>query len=571
MKRIYGIDLGTTFSAIAYVDANGKPIVVPNAENKRTTPSVVLFEGDQVVVGDAAREFILTRPDDVVSFIKRSMGDPDFLFENRGKAWRPEEISALILKKVADDAALFLGEKIEDVVITCPAYFGINEREATRQAGELAGLNVRHILNEPTAAALSYGFLENEQKRVVFVYDLGGGTFDVTMMDIDHKSVKVICTGGDHQLGGNDWDNRLAAYMAEIFAQKTGIREDILDDPVTCQDLVATAERAKKVLSTREHCDVAVTYGGRRERFTIARDTFDHLTRDLLERTVLLTHAMLEEARKKGYYGVNDIIMVGGSSRMPQVTERLVREFGKKPRLYNPDEAVVCGAAVCGWKLLVEGNISERMGGHVAPGKAMPGFAAFTASARASEKAVEQGDEIEISLEDLERITQEVARELAEKNGYSESAVRKGLVDVVDVTSKSFGVVALNRDEEEGIVNLVLKNTETPVSVRRLFHTSEKNQKVVVVQIVENDSSDEWAPIEFGRLLGYATFELPKGLPVRAPVEIVFIINREGRLEITAKERTTGSQISVFIKRDFTVRSKGRKQTREPISDTFNI
>ncbi|MBI5844966.1 MAG: Hsp70 family protein [Deltaproteobacteria bacterium] len=570
MKRIYGIDLGTTFSAIAYVDANGKPVVALNAENKRTTPSVVLFDGDQVVVGDAAREFILTRPDDVVNFIKRSMGDPDFLFENRGKAWRPEEISALILKKVVDDAALTLGEKIKDVVITCPAYFGINEREATRQAGELAGLNVRHILNEPTAAALAYGFLESDEKRVVFVYDLGGGTFDVTMMDIDHKSVKVICTGGDHQLGGNDWDNRLAAYMAEMFSQKTGIREDILDDPVTCQDLVATAERAKKVLSQRENCDVAVTYGGRRERFTIARSTFEHLTRDLLERTVLLTHAMLEEARKKGYYGVNEIIMVGGSSRMPQVNERLIREFGKKPRLYNPDEAIVCGAAVCGWKLLVEGNISEKLGGHVAPGNAQPGFGAFASAAKA---AGHEGsaDEVEVTLEDLERITQDVAKELAEKSGYSESAVRKSLVDIVDVTSKSFGVVALNRDEEEGIVNLVLKNTETPVSVRRLFHTSEKNQKVVVVQIVENDSSEEWAPIEFGRLLGYATFELPKGLPVRAPVEIVFIINREGRLEITAKERTTGSEISVFIKRDFTVRSKGRKQTREPISDTFDF
>ena len=565
MKRIYGIDLGTTFSAIAYVDPNGKPVVVANAENKRTTPSVVLFDEGQIVVGEAAKEFCLSRPDDVVSYIKRSMGDPDFLFEYRGQNYRPEEISSFILRKVVQDAEKSLGQKIEDVVITCPAYFGINEREATRQAGEIAGLTVRHILNEPTAAAMAYGFLENDEKRVVFVYDLGGGTFDVTMMDIAEKSVKVICTGGDHQLGGNDWDNRLAIYMAEIFAQKTGVKDDILDDPMTCQDLVATAERAKKVLSQRDRCDVSVTYGGERVRFEITRSTFEHITRDLLERTILLTHAMLEEARKKGYYGVDDIIMVGGSSRMPQVMERMEQEFGRKPRLYNPDEAVVCGAAVCGWKLLVEENISAKLGSGALPSPTAKPYRETVGPAPGTE------EEVDITLEDLERITQEVAKELAEKTGCSEETVRRGQVKVVDVTSKSFGVVALNRDEEEGIVNLISKNTEVPAKVRRIFHTSEKNQKSVVIQIVEDDATEEWVPIEFGRLLGYATFELPKGLPPHAPVEIAFIINREGRLEISAKERTHGSEVSVSIKRDFTVKARGRRKTREPIADDWDF
>ena len=201
MKRIYGIDLGTTYSSIAYVDEFGKAVVIPNSENERVTPSVVFFDGDAVVVGGVAKESARLYPNEVVSFIKRSMGEPNFLFEHGGKNYRPEEISAYVLKKVAQDAEEKLGDKITDVVITCPAYFGINEREATKIAGEIAGFNVRQIINEPTAAAIAYGSIEQTDNKVVLVYDLGGGTFDITMIDIRPDAIQVICTGGGPQPG----------------------------------------------------------------------------------------------------------------------------------------------------------------------------------------------------------------------------------------------------------------------------------------------------------------------------------------------------------------------------------
>ncbi|MFO7838984.1 MAG: Hsp70 family protein, partial [Desulfosalsimonadaceae bacterium] len=214
-KRIFGIDLGTTYSSAAYVDEFGKAVIIPNAENERITPSVVFFDGDAVVVGDVAKESAKLYPNEVVSFVKRSMGEPNFVFEYNNEEYRAEELSAYILKKLAQDAAQYLGETVEDVVITCPAYFGINEREATRKAGEIAGFNVRQIINEPTAAAIAYGTLDTTDNRVVLVYDLGGGTFDITMIDIRKDSVEVVCTGGDHNLGGKDWDDRIVTYMVE--------------------------------------------------------------------------------------------------------------------------------------------------------------------------------------------------------------------------------------------------------------------------------------------------------------------------------------------------------------------
>ncbi|RLC16944.1 MAG: Hsp70 family protein, partial [Deltaproteobacteria bacterium] len=194
-KKIYGIDLGTTYTSIAVVDEYGKPVIIPNSDNQHITPSVVFFDGDNVVVGEVAKENSKIYPNEVVSFIKRSMGEPDFLFEYNGKTFRAEEISSFIIRKMVQDAEQYSGRKISDVVITCPAYFGINEREATRRSGEIAGYNVRQIINEPTAAAIAYGSVETSQEKVVLVYDLGGGTFDITMIDIQSNAIEVICTG----------------------------------------------------------------------------------------------------------------------------------------------------------------------------------------------------------------------------------------------------------------------------------------------------------------------------------------------------------------------------------------
>ena len=345
LKRVYGIDLGTTYSAIAYVDEHGKPVIVPNQESERITPSVVLFDGDNIIVGNTAKESAKVEPHRVVSRIKQHMGDPNFVFEYEGQAFSPEDISSFILRKVVGDAEIALGEKITDVVITCPAYFGTPEREATANAGRLAGLNVRAILNEPTAAAIAYG-LEQGEDQTVLVYDLGGGTFDITMIEIKDRLIRVICTGGDHRLGGVLWDEAIVMYLAEQFRTQTGEAADPLDDPEVLNDLFLQAERGKKTLTQRDKAPFRVTHAGQQARVELDRDKFEEITKHLLDRTIELTHEMLADARAKGYTQFDKIILVGGATRMPQVRNRLVAEFNIEPEIYDPDEAVAKGAAL---------------------------------------------------------------------------------------------------------------------------------------------------------------------------------------------------------------------------------
>ena len=249
--KVYGIDLGTTYSCIAYMDEHNKPVVLTNSNGYRTTPSVVFFEDEDeatnIVVGDAAKESGKLYPNDVVSFVKRQMGT-DYEFWNKSEKYRAEEISALILRKLVKDAEDKVGEEVKDAVITVPAYFGINEREATKKAGEIAGLNVIDIINEPTAAAIAYGVSRDTSKKVL-VYDLGGGTFDVTLIDISPEAIEVIVTGGDHNLGGKNWDDAIINYLVEQYHEQTGNNDDILDDAETAKELEVGAENAKKTLS----------------------------------------------------------------------------------------------------------------------------------------------------------------------------------------------------------------------------------------------------------------------------------------------------------------------------------
>jgi molecular chaperone DnaK len=334
---------------------------LPNAENQRVTPSVVFFDGDSIVVGEVAKECSKLYPNEVVSFIKRSMGEPDYIFEYKKRAYRPEEISSYILRKLAQDAETSLGEKVTDVVITCPAYFGINEREATRVAGEIAGFSVRQIINEPTAAAIAYGAAEPSEKKVVLVYDLGGGTFDITMIEIRIDSIEVICTGGDHNLGGKDWDDRIVTYLVQEFQKVVGTDEDILEDPDTWQDLQLSAERSKKVLSQRDITPISITHGGERVKVILERQKFEEITQDLLERTIVFTQEMLQEAKAKGYNDFDEIILVGGATRMPQIPRRLKEELGMETKLFDPDEAVAKGAAIYGWKLSLNDGLAKRI------------------------------------------------------------------------------------------------------------------------------------------------------------------------------------------------------------------
>ncbi|MBC2715985.1 MAG: Hsp70 family protein [Desulfobacteraceae bacterium] len=530
-KRIFGIDLGTTYSSIAYVDEYGKAVIIPNAENERVTPSVVFFDEDSIVVGDVAKESSKLYPNEVVSFVKRSMGEPNFIFLHNSEEYRAEEISAYVLKKLAQDAEQYLGEKVTDVVVTCPAYFGINEREATRKAGEIAGFNVRHIINEPTAAAIAYGSLDSNDERVVLVYDLGGGTFDITMIDIRKDSVEVICTGGDHNLGGKDWDDRIVAHIVELFQSETGTDEDILDDPDTWQDLQLTSEKAKKILSQRPKTPISVTHGGERVKMIIEREKFEEITEDLLERTIEFTKEMLEEAKNKGYERFDEIILVGGATRMPQIKSRIEDNFSITPKVFDPDESVAKGAAIYGWKLSLNDGLVERL-------------------SQKTNKPIKEIDDISVMIESKELSAQdfkEAAQEVADETGYTLPSIERSMLKVKNVTSKSFGIVAHTPQDDEIVFNIVLRNTTVPITLKKNFYTAIPDQKTVLIRIMESETSRVEVPPDHAVEIKTAVLNLPPNLPADLPIEITFTLNEEGRLHITAMETSGSLQVDVMV------------------------
>jgi len=531
MKKVFGIDLGTTYSSIAYVDEYGKPVILPNAENQHLTPSVVFFDEGNIVVGDVAKESSKIYPDEVVSFVKRSMGEPNFLFEYDSKTYRAEEISSYIIRKVVQDAEQNLGEKITDVVITCPAYFGINEREATKKAGEIAGYNVRQIINEPTAAAIAYGNIESSERKTVLVYDLGGGTFDITMIEIKPDAIEVICTGGDHNLGGKDWDDRIVSYLVEEFKNKTGIEEDILDDPDTCQELQLSAEKAKKVLSQRAKTPVAITHGGERVKVEIELKKFEEITTDLLERTIAFIHDMLEEARKKGYDKFDEIILVGGATRMPLIMKRIKEEFSIEPKSFEPDESIAKGAAIYGCKLALNDGLIKKISENT--GKKIEPF----------DDLIELTDAVDVTPAQI----QEAARQVADETGYTLAAVERSAVKVKNVTSKSFGVIVRNRQNEELVFNLITRNTSVPVNTKKAFFTGIADQETVLIRIMENETSETTLPPQYAIEIGTAVLDLPEGLPADLPVEITFNLDMDGCLQINAVETYKSRGVDVTL------------------------
>ncbi len=534
LKRIFGIDLGTTYSSIAYVDEYGKAVILPNAENQRVTPSVVFFDGDSIVVGEIAKECSKLYPNEVVSFIKRSMGESDFIYEYKKRAYRAEELSSYVLRKLAQDAETSLGEKVTDVVITCPAYFGINEREATRVAGEIAGFNVRQIINEPTAAAIAYGAAEPSEKKVVLVYDLGGGTFDITMIEIRIDSIEVICTGGDHNLGGKDWDDRIVAYLVQEFQKTLDTDEDILEDPDTWQDLQLSAERSKKILSQRDITPISITHGGERIKVVLERKKFEEITQDLLERTVVFTQEMLQEAKAKGYSDFDEIILVGGATRMPQIPHRLKEEFGSEPKMFDPDEAVAKGAAIYGWKLSLNDGLAKRI----------------------ADKSIKGMDHDSIIDLTPDLIVKQMPQEVADAVGYTIGAVKKSRVSIKDVTSKSFGVVVRNPEDRELVYNLIVKNTPVPVDVTKAFFTAVVNQETVFIRIMENESKEETVFLSESMEIGTAILKLPNGLPAEQPIEISFKLNEEGRLQIAAVETKESRSVNVAVETKSVIHGK---------------
>jgi molecular chaperone DnaK (HSP70) len=533
---VYGIDLGTTYSAIAYVDEHGKPVVVPNQESERITPSVVLFDGDSVIVGNTAKESAKVEPHRVVSRVKQHMGDPNFVFDHEGRSYRAEDISSFILRKVVGDAELAPDcGPITDVVITCPAYFGTPEREATANAGRLAGLNVRAILNEPTAAAIAYG-LEQGEDQTVLVYDLGGGTFDITMIEIKDRLIRVICTGGDHHLGGTLWDEAVVMYLAEQFRTQTGEESDPLDDAEVLNDLFLQAERGKKTLSQRDKAPFRVTHAGKQARVELDRETFEQITRHLLDRTVELTREMLADARAKGHEAFDKIILVGGATRMPQIRNRLVAEFGLEPEVYDPDEAVAKGAALYGLKESLQDEVQGILAAEAAGGQ----------NEADSNGEAESGHRSPIDLAEVsEEQVAEALDQLERQLGFTLTGPVRELVNtqIVNVLSKSLGVIARDDQSRDVVVYLLPRNAEVPLERVTDFGTDAANQEAVDIRVMsgERDSPD---PLDCQEV-GVASLALPESLPARSPIRVKFAITRDGRLNVSAVDLTGGGSIDV--------------------------
>jgi len=452
-KHTVGIDLGTTYSAIAYINQHGKPEIIANREGERITPSVVLFDGDTPIVGSIAKRSAVASPLNVCQFVKRQMGEKDwrFLAEN-DKEYTPEEISALILRRLKEDAETALNCEISDAVITVPAYFNDAQRKSTQDAGRIAGLNVLRIVNEPTAAALAYG-LDQSAEQTIMVYDLGGGTFDVTIMRIAQGEIEVIATGGDKNLGGFDWDNKIMAFLNEEFQKEGGV--DLFEDLALQQDLRDKAEIAKKTLSSRDNTKVFVSASGKNVSVGISREDFERIAGDLLNRTETLMEMTLEDAQLE-WSDIDKVLLVGGSTRMKGVPALIERVSGKKPSAeLHPDEVVAVGAALLGGILQKEsgqGGVSHLDG--------LP-------------------------------------------------AVR-----ISDVNSHSLGVVAVDGRTGKLYNSVILpKDTKIPTRASNVYGTVVDNQTELEVEVTEGEEED----LDYVRVIGKGSMRIPpypKGAPV---------------------------------------------------------
>ena len=353
MSKIIGIDLGTTNSCVSVMEG-GKPVVIANTEGARTTPSVVAFtKTGERLVGEPAKRQAVTNADHTISSIKRHMGS-DYRVTIDDKKYSPQEISAMILQKLKADAESYLGEKVSEAVITVPAYFNDAQRQATKDAGKIAGLDVKRIINEPTAAALAYG-LDNENEQKIMVYDLGGGTFDVSIIEIGDGVIEVLATNGDTRLGGDDFDNKITQYMLSEFKRTEGV--DLSGDKMAMQRLREAAEKAKKELSSATTTNInlpfitATAEGPKHFDMNLTRAKFDELTHDLVERTVIPVQNALKDAGLE-MNEISKVLLVGGSTRIPAVQDKVRQLTGKEPnKSLNPDECVAIGASIQGGKL----------------------------------------------------------------------------------------------------------------------------------------------------------------------------------------------------------------------------
>ena len=522
-KYVFGIDLGTTYSCIAYVDETGRATVINNQEGTNTTPSVVNFASPtQVVVGQVAKENAVIDPQNTVSLVKTLMGKSNFAINYNGSDVTPEEVSSYILRKLAGDASKLIDAEVKDVVITCPAYFGTAERTATKAAGEIAGLNVIEIISEPTAAALYYGCAKEQGEKTVLVYDLGGGTFDVTVMHVSPGKIEVVCSDGNHELGGKNWDDAVMQYLYSEFCSETGFDGDL--DEYAQQDLRLKAEKAKQQLSTRDKVPVMIDAAGLRARVEITRETFDEITEALLNESIEKTDAAIAVAKDKGH-SIDEILLVGGSTRMPQVGKILTEKYGMEPKILDPDEAVAKGAAIYA-------------------------LGAYEVKMEQWKEMVQSGQ-----VDMTDKKAQEEAEKYSEAPAVSTEAIPglrgQKMNEVVTVaTTKSYGLQVVVRGEngqqEEKCRNMIIKDEKMPdgtLSVTQQFGTVDANQETAELVVFESDFHDEYYEVDPDFILGNATLELPGNLPAGAPIQVTFTLNQEGILEVTGRDMTTNREI----------------------------
>lgn len=496
--KVFGIDLGTTYSCISHIDSFGRPEVIQNMDGDPTTPSVVHFQGEDVVVGKLAKRSARIDPDNVAQLVKRHMGDSAWRFNAGGREWSASGIASLILGALVKDAERATGEKVNDVVITVPAYFGDEERKTTKLAGELAGLNVLDLINEPTAAAYTYGFAQSgSAEETVLVYDLGGGTFDITIIRLDAEGIRVVATDGDHELGGANWDSELAGFLAEQFMAQQPDAPDPFDDVYAEADLMTQAEDVKQSLTQRATADVLVTSGSARASVTVSREDFEDATRSLLERTIELTRRALDAAKERGVDGIDRCLLVGGSSKMPAVDRRMREEFGFDPQLTDPDLAVAKGAALYGQKKLLERVVDD-----------------------ATSRGVD--------------LNKAVADAAAEHGMTSETVQQIVLTKIQNVCSRGFGVIAL-RDDVDTACFLVHRNDPLPIDVDETFFTVIDDQPSVRVRVFEQGGGEESERPEDNFILIEGDIQdLPPGYPRGTELRVHFGMGNDGMLEVTA-------------------------------------
>ena len=521
----YGIDLGTTYSCIARLDANGNPEVIRNNEDdSNTVASVVFFENENnVVVGQAAKENVETDGERVVQFVKREIGKRDTrTYEFDGKIYTPVEISALILTRLKNLVEA-QGGTIEDVVITVPAYFGLEERSATRQAGELAGLHVLSLINEPTAAALSYCARQFQEDRTVLVYDLGGGTFDVTVLKMsmtqnnsgrDVQKIKVLATSGDDRLGGKDWDDRLYNHILRACCDDNGLQpEDV--EAETRQDIRSKVEEAKRKLSKKQSAKVRIDVNGSRTEIVIKRSDFEQMTSDLVARTMNFVDATLEKVSAEA---IDTVLLVGGSTYMPMIIEAVEGRFPGKVQQHDPDQAVAKGAAIYARMLVDEVDSLSAAGD-------------------------------ETSGDDTQR-----AEQLTSK------------FTVEDQTPRSFGpgVVDMNGAKHKYVLeNFIKIGEKMPAVFTKTYYPLEDNQELVRLRAFENMSTDDTLipcvdeegnpqatdPAHNVKLLGELIVNLPPNTSRDTPIKVTFKVDASG-VHVEAVNTKTNETFETFLRTD---------------------